>query len=277
MTRNRLRARFAAALTALALVGTALPAYAVGDLLVAPTRVVMNGSAGAEVVLSNIGAQPATYRVTLELRRMNAQGELEDVTEAEANAAEKAALEMIRYAPRRITLPPDQPQSIRITARPGADLPDGEYRVHMSFRAIPEANPITEGPATAPTGVVVQLIPVYGVTIPIIIRKGQLQAQAAIFNPHVVRSGEGSALTLDMSRSGNRSIYGELDVFAPGSKDAVYTARGVAIYPELTARTLELPLAPDQAARLHGPLRFEYRETPENGGKLIAAVEATLP
>ena len=147
----------------------------------------------------------------------------------------------------------------------------------MSFRAIPEANPITEGPATAPTGVVVQLIPVYGVTIPIIIRKGQLQAQAAIFNPHVVRSGEGSALTLDMSRSGNRSIYGELDVFAPGSKDAVYTARGVAIYPELTARTLELPLAPDQAARLHGPLRFEYRETPENGGKLIAAVEATLP
>ena len=273
MTAARLLLR--AGLAALAL--AAAPAHAVGDLLVAPTRVVMNGSAGAEVVLSNIGTQPATYRVTLELRRMNAEGELEDVTETEANAMEKAALEMIRYAPRRITLPPDQPQSIRITARPGADLPDGEYRVHMSFRALPEANPITAEPAEPVTGVVVQLIPVYGVTIPIIVRKGQLQAEAAIFNPKVVKIGEGSALTLEMSRSGNRSIYGELDVVAPGSKTPVYTARGVAIYPELSSRTVELPLASDQAAKLHGPLRFEYRETPENGGKLIAAVEATLP
>jgi len=269
------RSLLRAGLAALALAAT--PAHAVGDLLVAPTRVVMNGNAGAEVVLSNIGAQPATYRVTLELRRMNAQGELEDVTEAEANAAEKAALEMIRYAPRRITLPPDQPQSIRITARPGADLPDGEYRVHMSFRAIPEANPISAAPAEPVSGVVVQLIPIYGVTIPIIVRKGQLQAEAAIFNPRVVKTGEGSALTLEMSRSGAKSIYGELDVFAPGSKSAVYTARGVAVYPEVPARTLELPLAADQAAKLHGPLRFEYREVPENGGKLIAAVEATLP
>jgi P pilus assembly chaperone PapD len=279
MRLNRFRSlRLATAgVFSLALAFGAAPANAVGDLLVAPTRVVLNGSGGTEVVLNNIGSQPATYRITLELRRMNAEGELEDVGEAEASVAEKAGLEMIRYAPRRITLPPDQPQSIRITARPGADLPDGEYRVHMSFRAIPEANPIAAEPQAPVTGVVVQLTPIYGITIPVIVRKGQLEAQAAIANPRVVMTPEGTMLALDMSRSGAKSIYGELAAFAPGVKQPVYSARGVAIYPELKARKLELPLGVDQAAKLRGPLRFEYRETPENGGKLIAAVEAILP
>lgn len=45
-------------------------ARAQGDLLVAPTRIVINGGGGAEVVLSNIGAETATYRIGLELRRM---------------------------------------------------------------------------------------------------------------------------------------------------------------------------------------------------------------
>lgn len=275
---SRAVARSATTLAAAALIaGAAAPAHAVGDLLVAPTRVVLNGSQGAEVVLNNIGSQPATYRITLELRRMNAQGELEEVSETEVNASETAALEMIRYAPRRITLPPDQPQSIRITARPGAELPDGEYRVHMSFRAIPEATPVAPAPATpAPTGVVIQLTPIYGITIPVIVRKGRLEAQAAIANPRVEKTSDGPALVLDMSRSGTRSVYGELDVFAPGSKEPVYSARGVAVYPELNSRKVVLPLGPDQAAKLHGRLRFEYRETPENGGKLLATVEATL-
>ena len=39
------------------------------------------------------------------------------------------------------TLAPHQPQAIRIAARPPQGLPDGEYRVHLLFRAIPPATP----------------------------------------------------------------------------------------------------------------------------------------
>src|SRR5690348_17163018 len=42
----------------------------VGDLLVAPTRVVLDGRRGAEIILNNIGEEPATYRVSVEFRRM---------------------------------------------------------------------------------------------------------------------------------------------------------------------------------------------------------------
>jgi P pilus assembly chaperone PapD len=107
----------------------------VGDLLVAPTRLVLDGGRGAEVVLNNIGDEPATYRISVEFRRMTADGNLVEVTDP--TPQEKAAADMIVYAPRRVTLPPHQPQAIRIAARPPAGLPDGEYRVHLLFRAVP--------------------------------------------------------------------------------------------------------------------------------------------
>ena len=96
------------------------PVSAQGDLLIAPTRVILDGRRGTEIILSNIGDEEATYRISLELRRMTAEGALVDVELENANSAEEAALEMIRYAPRRITLPPGQPQAVRVAARPGA-------------------------------------------------------------------------------------------------------------------------------------------------------------
>src|SRR5690349_11478362 len=131
--------RFAAVLGPLGLaLALPAPATAQGDLLIAPTRLVLDGRRGGEVILSNIGDEEATYRIELELRRMTPEGDLVQVELAEATATEKAALEMIRYAPRRVVLPPREPQAIRITARPGPELPDGEYRVHLSFAAIPK-------------------------------------------------------------------------------------------------------------------------------------------
>ena len=82
--------------------------------MVAPTRIVLDGRRGAEVILNNIGSEEATYRISLELRRMGENGKLDDMMPEEANDVEKAALEIIRFAPRRVTLPPNQPQSIRV-------------------------------------------------------------------------------------------------------------------------------------------------------------------
>ena len=57
------------ALAALCTIPTPLAAQ--GDLLIAPTRLVLDGRRGGEVTLSNIGTEEATYRVSLELRRMS--------------------------------------------------------------------------------------------------------------------------------------------------------------------------------------------------------------
>lgn len=269
-----IRATFAA-LAAFGSLVSAAPISAQGDLLVAPTRIILDGRRGTEIILSNIGSEEATYRIGLELRRMTSTGQLIDVETEAANELEQAALSMIRYAPRRITLPPGQPQAVRIAARPGAELPDGEYRAHMSFRAIPKPRPVTET-AEQSQGISIKLVPVYGVTIPIIVRHGRLQATVAINDPKLVQGERGPELHLAMSRSGASSTYGELRVTRPGSDEPIFLARGIAIYSELAERSVEFDLTPEQAAAMKGQLRFEYREMPEAGGALIASVETVL-
>ena len=172
----------------------AMPAHAAGDLLVAPTRVVLDGSRGTEVVLNNIGSEPATYRISLEIKRMTTLGGLDEIAEDDANAAEKAALAMISFSPRRVTLPPNQPQVIRVGVRVPEGTPPGEYRAHMLFRAVPDAAPATDPakPATS-GGVSIALTPIYGITIPVIVRVGDLGAEASIGEARVVDTVDGPA------------------------------------------------------------------------------------
>lgn len=259
----------------LAMPAAPAPALAQGDLLVAPTRVILDGRRGTEVILSNIGAEEATYRVELELRRMTPEGGLLDIEPEEANDVERAALDMIRYAPRRITLPPGQPQAVRLSARPGPDLPDGEYRVHMAFRAIPKPVRLTEEEEQE-RGVKLKLVPVYGVTIPIIVRHGQLTATAVLQQPRIEREGDRSEIHLTISRQGEASTYGDLQILRQGSGEVLYSARGLAIYAEVPSREFSLPVADAELAKLSGPIRIEYRDTAAAGGSLIAALDTVL-
>ena len=51
-----------------------------GDLLVAPTRVVLEGTKrGAELTLLNVGAKPATYRISFLEMEMTPEGELKEL------------------------------------------------------------------------------------------------------------------------------------------------------------------------------------------------------
>ncbi len=271
--------RFAGAVTAAFAAALSVPApvAAQGDLLIAPTRLVLDGRRGGDVILSNIGTEEATYRVDLELRRMTPEGDLVQVDAAEANATEKAALEMIRYAPRRVVLPPNQPQTIRISARPAPELPDGEYRVHMSFAALPKVQAVAPATQDAPEGgFAINLTPIYGITMPIIIRKGELQVTAGLANPRIEQGAEGAEFRVDITRSGTTSVYADLLVYRPGQDEPVFAARGIGVYPEIDARHSAFGLSPEQAAAMHGPVRVELHEPFQAGGALIASVEAVL-
>lgn len=254
------------------------PAIAQGDLLVAPTRVVVNGAGNAEVVLSNIGEKPATYRISLELRRMDESGDFHDIDEAAATEAERAALEMVRFAPRRVTLLPGQPQAVRISVRPPEGLPDGEYRVHMGFRAIPGVSQdgATEAADAAANGVSIKLTPIYGITIPVFLRKGHLDAETLISGARVVRLGGRDFLEVTLNRTGNRSVYGEL-LGKSARGEVLFSMRGIAVYPEVNRRQVHIPLGPEQLAKMKAPIQLEYRELSENGGALLAQATVTLP
>jgi hypothetical protein len=269
------KALAAAALIAAPIFLSTQPARAgVGDLLVAPTRLVLNGGRGAEVILNNIGDEPATYRISVEFRRMKPDGTLEEVTDP--TDAEKAARDMIIYAPRRVTLAPREPQSIRIAARPPAGLPDGEYRVHMLFRAIPPSTPVTQSASDAAKGLSFRLTPVYGVTIPVIVRLGNLDVKAGISNVRVEMHDGKPAIALDLNRSGSRSTFGEVRVLKAGLKDPIAIGRAIAIYTELNERSVVVPVDDKFKGEIAGPVIVQYVETYGDGQKTIAETQAVL-
>ena len=261
--------------TAAALGAAASPVLAAGDLLVAPTRIILDGSRGTEVVLSNIGSAPATYRISLEIKRMTAAGGLDEIAEENVTLAERTALDMIAFSPRRVTLPPNQPQVVRVGVRVPKATPPGEYRAHMLFRAIPDPVPAAEA-KPAREGVSIALTPIYGITIPVIVRVGDLGAEAAIGDAWVSEGSDGPAFNFDLSRTGNRSVYGDIEVTRPGVAEPLLVARGIAVYPEVAARTVSLRVPGEVAAKLKGPVRIRYSEDREIGGGTIDEAERVV-
>lgn len=255
-----------------------VPVQAAGDLLVAPTRVVLDGSRGTEVVLNNIGAEPATYRISLEIKRMTAVGGLDEIAEENATPAERTALSMIAFSPRRVTLPPNQPQVIRVGVRIPENTPPGEYRAHMLFRAVPDAAAAVAADAAKPTatGVSIALIPIYGITIPVIVRVGDLGAEAVIGDAWVAETPDGPAFNFGLTRTGSRSVYGDIEVTRPGASEPLLRARGIAVYPEVGAREVSLRVPPELAAKLKGPVRIRYTEDREVGGGTIDEAERVV-
>jgi P pilus assembly chaperone PapD len=247
----------------------------IGDLLVAPTRIVLDGRKGAEIILNNIGEEPATYRVSIEWRRMTEDGGLVDVTAP--TAEDQKAADMVVYAPRKVVLAPHQPQAIRVRAVPPAGIPDGEYRVHLLFRAIPPSNPVVQAAAVQEEkGLRFQLTPVYGVTIPVIVRLGNLQASAQISNVRLERQGDKALVDMDISRAGQRSTFGEVRVFKAGVKNPIALQKAVAVYTEIGTRHVTVPLDDAYKNAAPGEVTVQYVETFDDGSNVLAETKAVL-
>jgi len=255
-------------------------AQAAGQLMVAPTRIVFEGRhRSAHVNLVNTGDELTTYRIALVRRRMTETGEFVDVETPQAG--EQFADQMVRYSPRVVELPPGASQTIRLLLRKPANLSVGEYRSHLLFKALPPAaDQSIEALAQERQGLTIQLTPIIGITIPVIVRHGSTEATVTLSDLQVTPGGANGpqVLSMTMNRAGNRSVYGDITVFftVAGAKEQVVAqAKGVAVYTPNPLRRVKLTLQPPPNVQLTGGrLRVAYREQQADGGQPIA--EATL-
>ncbi len=258
----------------------------IGDLLVAPTRVVLEGrTRSAELTLLNIGKQAATYRISFMHLRMQEDGDLKEIDQPQPGEA--FADNLIRYSPRQVTLEPNVSQTIRLQVRKPENLAEGEYRSHLLFRAVPPegaapAN-VVESEEKKPAGYSIRLTPIYGVSIPVIVRQGQTAVKVSLTDLSVKppeKAGEPSVLEMKIRRDGNESVYGNLRVtFVPtkGSGQVVGILNGLAVYTPIPDRIVRIPLqAPPGVALARGRLRVQYAKA-ETKGSLLAEAETTLP
>ena len=184
-------------------------ALAQGNLLITPRRVVFEGNKSSqEINLANTGQDSATYSVSFVQYRMTPEGSFEQIEEPDPG--QMFADKIIRYFPRMVTLAPGEAQMVRMEFRRSSDMTGGEYRSHMYFRAVPKEGALgLDEPLEDTTAIGIRLTPIFGITIPVIVRVGDTEATVAIDNMQVEAVNDSTTmLSLTLTRNGNKSVYG---------------------------------------------------------------------
>lgn len=227
-----------------------------GDLLITPTRIVFSGrERSAEIMLKNRGTKPTTYRISFMDIGVSDTGEYTEIENYD-----KSAKDFIRYSPKQVTLAGGASQKVKLLLRKPSGLADGEYRTHMKFQALPGNNFGEDVEATKVTDQVsVKLIPLVGVSIPVIVQKGTLKGDA---NIHASRDGNQVKITLD--RMGARSLLGDI-VVKQNSKILANVSASVLMPAKSRNFSIELP------AGTEGKLTAEYVELQGDSAAPIAS------
>jgi hypothetical protein len=240
-----------------------------GDLMITTTRVVLDDKKrSTDVTLINRGTKEATYRVILKKMRMLEDGKYEDIDDKHPpQPGEAFADDVIRYSPRQVTLKPGESQLVKFAMKGVGNIAAGEYRSHVLFQGNPEESQGTniEQQSSDNKKISVRLVPIYGISIPIIVRHGDLTATATLGGASV----KDKKLQVTIARQGTKSLYG--DFVVSYGNTVVGQMRGVAVFVPNEKRIVQFDLNPPEGESVSGKeLTVIYREREEDGGKVLA-------
>ena len=254
------------------------PLLAQGDLLITPRRVVFEGNKRVEELnLSNTGRDTATYNVSFVQYRMTEDGSFQEITEPDPgqNFADKN----LRFFPRSVTLAPGEAQTVRMQLINRERLAPGEYRSHVYFRAVPKEGALGMEDANADTAALsIRLIPIFGITIPIIIRAGENSTRVTLSDLTLSQVNDTTkVLSITFNRTGNMSAYGDIRVthIAPDGKETLIGAvNGIAVYTPNATRKFNYLLDKNLTVNLSGgSIKVEYfSQSDRNPAKLAESL-----
>jgi len=250
----------------------------VGGVSVTPTRVILGSrDRSFQVTVLNRTNEETTYRVFFTQRRMTEEGTLEVIEDPQLG--DKFADKLVRYSPRQVTVPANDTQTVRLLKRLPPDLPEGEYRSHLVFQAIPPENVGESLEETVDDGEIrIQMVPIYGVSIPVFVRHGDVASTASLSDLKLVSAGAAQqpALRLRMNRDGNKTVIGTLKALhiSPGGDETVLgEAKGVSLYAPNATRQAIVPFNLMEGQRPSGGLiRVAFHDM-EQDDKVIATAE----
>lgn len=270
---------FFSALIVLSII-TSTQVMAQGNLLITPRRVVFEGTKRTQDLnLANTGQDTAKYNVSIIQYRMREDGSFEEITEPDPgqNFADK----YLRFFPRTVTLAPNEAQVVKMQLIKTNELKPGEYRSHVYFRAVPKQTALgTQEVQKDSTSIGVKLVPIFGITIPVIIHVGESDTKVNLSDMKLdLINDTTSRLQFAFNRTGNMSVYGDIqvDYISPSSVSTpVGTVRGIAVYTPNLLRKFQMDLDKKAKVDYHkGSLKITY--TSQSDVKPEMLTQATFP
>ena len=253
-----------------------------GNLLIVPRRVVFEGGKRTqELNLANTGTDTARFAVSLLEYRMEKNGNFTEISQPDSG--QYFADKFIRFFPRAVTLAPNEAQVIKMQLVNTAALKPGEYRSHIYFRALPKISTIASSKkdTAAENGqIAIKLIPQFGISIPVIIRVGASTTTTTLTDTYMKLDEGKPALHMQINRSGNMSLYGDIKVnyvAESGAISQVGLIKGLSVYTPNTVRSVDIKLDPKPNTNLHkGKLQIVYASQSDSKPVKFAEAEITL-
>jgi len=252
-----------------------------GNLLITPRRVVFEGNKQSqELTLANTGADTAKYTVSFVQYRMTEDGSFVQIEKPDEG--QLFADKYLRFFPRTVTLPPNGSQVIRMQYRKMPDMQVGEYRSHVYFRAVPDEKLLGDEKTNADTtSIGIKLVPIFGISIPVIIRNGDLQVKVELTGLKLdIKSDTVPNLTVTFERTGDKSVYGDLSVmWAPdqGEPVEVGVVRGLAVYTPNKLRVFKMQLRNVPGVNYtKGKLMLKFQAPNDGKAEIFAEKELKL-
>lgn len=249
------------------------------SLQVFPTRIMMTDlKRMGQISIRHIGDKPEEYKISAVFYRMNEEGRMEIIKTPEPT--EHSAVNMLRFTPRKITLPPNVEQIIRIIALKPANLEAGEYRAHLHLEPLgQESNDSPPSRKADPNAVNMQLSAKMAIAVPIIVRHGKTEVNVKLARlRYLLDQKKTPAFTAELEKTGNGFVFGDIFTFIlhkDGTTEQLGLIKGVSSY--IPRRALFFPIGNADPSKLRGNrLKVEFREPVEDGGKVLDSAEITV-
>ena len=213
-----------------------------------------------EVTVLNLFGKPGLYRVRVIHFEQDENGKYTKLNEPLSPDFDPERL--VRISPKQFEVDTAGRQKVRIAARRSSVLPDGEYRFHI---VATRYDTFEQAEAAQEQDVRVQVNMNLGVSIPVIVRHGNVSVDATFQNiayipPQSVETvGAAAEITTVVSRTGNASALGTLRAFLiddNGREEPIGSMANFNVFTEIDQRNVRLPLKVDPKGK--GKVRIVF-------------------
>ncbi len=272
-----LKARVGGAVTLLSAISALSNSITAEALSFLPTRLILDDNHRAvQLQLINDSDRAQRYVIEWQSMQMDRSGNVAFVEQSQMTTPPSS--DHIISGPRQAIVPPGGRQVVRFLSKIPPDAPDGEYRSHILITEPPalgsEISPEANGDITINIDTVIRT------TLPVILRKGNLQADLDPLEWWLETSKKTEPeLGLLLQRSGNRSVnvLATIEWLPFEGKPEILVEEQFAFYTDIEQKIIRHQLPDLETEQLSaGRIRYNLEQLDREGAPVKTVFEETL-
>ena len=237
-------------ITVIYILSSSLLAHAASDIRFSSYRFSLDTKNRQQsFTLTNRGALTSRCTLSFSHNKVLEDGQLVNVKTA--NEVGNSARPYLRFSPKRVTITPNSSQTVRLAIKRVKNQPKGEFVSYLRFSCTDD---------TRSTSSKLAVTPRINYNIPVVVRIGELAAQGSISELRLANR----MLSFDILHSGQRSLYGNVEVIDSNSGDIIGFRKNLSIYVGVTKQRVEINLK----HKPKGQLKIQFKETLSNGNEI---------